>query len=63
MNWFRGLFFHSRREVMPREFKEDSSALLPIWKDDSKSPATILHTLCVIKISIEFLNPEQTPPL
>ena len=53
--------FHSRRESQVHKLKEDISALLPIWRDDSKSPATIKHSLDVIKRAIEFLNPGQTP--
>lgn len=53
--------FHARRETQLLKLKEDISALLPIWRDDSKSPATIKHALDVIKRAIEFLNPGQMP--
>ena len=53
--------FHSRKEETPRKFKEDDSALLPIWRDDSKSPATICHGIRTVKKAIGFLNPDQTP--
>ena len=53
--------FHARRETQIHKLKEDISALLPIWRDESKSPATIKHSLDVIKRAIEFLNPGQTP--
>ena len=39
----------------------DLSALLPIWRDSSKSPATIKHTLQVIKNAVTYINPGQTP--
>ena len=37
-----------------------SSAMLPIWRDDSKSPATIKHVIDVLMNSTSFLNPGQT---
>ena len=52
--------FHSRREVSFNKFIEDQSALLPIWRDDSKSPATIRHALNMLRKAIHFLNPGQT---
>ena len=34
--------------------------MLPIWRDDSKSPATIKHLLTVLMPTINYLNPRQT---
>ena len=39
---------------------QDLSAMLPIWRDDSKSPATIKHLLTVLMPTINYLNPRQT---
>ena len=37
------------------------SALLPVWRDDSKSPAMIKYSLDVVKDAVAYLNPGQTP--
>ena len=34
--------------------------MLPIWRDDSKSVATIKHVVNILINSTEFLNPGQT---
>ena len=39
---------------------KDTSAMMPILRDDSKSPATIKHLINVLIQSINFLNPGQT---
>ena len=39
----------------------DLSVLLPVWKDDSKSPAMIKHSLDVVMDVAAYLNPGQTP--
>ena len=41
--------------------EEDKSALLPLFRESSKSPAMIRHGMDVIKKSVEFLNAGQTP--
>ena len=51
--------FHAQRGFHVNKLKEDISALLPIWSDDSKSPATIKHVLRVLKKAVNFLNPGQ----
>ena len=51
--------FHARKEFHLNKFKEDISALLPIWRDDSKSPATIRHVLRVLEKAVHLLNPGQ----
>ena len=38
----------------------DTSVMLPILRDDSKSPATTKHLLNVLIQSIHQLNPKQT---
>ena len=40
---------------------EDMSALLPVWREDSKSPAMIKHSMNIVKDVVEYLNPGQTP--
>ena len=37
------------------------SALLPLWRDDSKSPAMIKHLLDIAKDVVTYLNHGQTP--
>ena len=37
------------------------SALLPVWRDDSKSPAMIKYSVDVVKDAVAYLNPGQTP--
>ena len=39
----------------------DLSALLPMWRESSKSPAMMKHSIMVIAKAIEFLNQGQTP--
>ena len=39
----------------------DLSVILPLWRESSKSPAIIKHSIMVIVKAIEFLNPGQTP--
>ena len=51
--------FHAQREEHLNKFKEDRSALLPIWRDDSKSPATIKHVLEQLEKTVQHLNPGQ----
>ena len=50
--------FHSQSQpILPCQ---DTSVMLPILRDDSKSPATIKHLLNVLIQSIHQLNPNQT---
>ena len=44
---------------MPITKQRDISAMLPIWRDDSKSPATIKHLLDVLIHATGFENPGQ----
>ena len=39
----------------------DRSALLPLFRESSKSAAMIRHGMDVIKKSVDFLNAGQTP--
>ena len=39
---------------------EADSAKLPIWRDDSKSPATIKHVFDSLMASTNYLNPGKT---
>ena len=39
----------------------DLSALLPLWRESSKSFAMTKHSMMVIAKAIEFLNPGQNP--
>ena len=50
--------FHSQSQ--PISPCQDTSVMLPILRDDSKSPATIKHLLNVLIQSIHQLNPNQT---
>ena len=50
--------FHSQSKPIPP--CQDTSVMLPILRDDSKSPATIKHLLNVLIQSIYQLNPNQT---
>ena len=50
--------FHSQSQ--PISPCQDTSVMLPILRDDSKSPATIKHLLNVLIQSIRQLNPKQT---
>ena len=50
--------FHSQSQPIPPY--QDTSVMLPILRDNSKSPATIKHLLNVLIQSIRQLNPKQT---
>ena len=50
--------FHAKKYISPKAVP-DISAMLPIWRDNSKSPATIKHILDVLGPAIDYLNPEQ----
>ena len=50
--------FHSQSQPIPPY--QDTSVMLPILRDNSKSPATIKHLLNVLIQSIHQLNPNQT---
>ena len=50
--------FHAKKYISPKAVPH-ISAMLPIWRDNSKSPATIKHTLDVLGPAIDYLNPEQ----
>ena len=52
--------FHDKRSKENKQHA-DLSALLPIWRDDSKSPSTIRHTIEIIAQAVKHLNPGQTP--
>ena len=53
--------FHSQSQPIPP--CQDTSVMLPILRDDSKSHATIKHLLNVLIQSIHQLNPNQTAVL
>ena len=50
--------FHAEKCISSKAVP-DMSAMLPIWKDNSKSAATITHILDVLGPAINYLNPEQ----
>ena len=52
--------YHASRSTNEKQCP-DLSALLPVWKDDSKSPAMIKHSLDVVMDAVAYLNPGQTP--
>ena len=39
----------------------DVTSLLPLFREDSKSPAMVRHAMDVIIKAVEFLNPGQVP--
>ena len=50
--------FHSKSRKHP--VCNDTSAMLPILPDDSKSSATIKNLINVLIQAVDFLNPRQT---
>ena len=50
--------FHAKKYISPKAVP-DISAMLPIWRDNSKSPATIKHIVDVLGPAVDYLNPEQ----
>ena len=50
--------FHAKKYISPKVVP-DISTKLPIWRDNSKSPATIKHILDVLGPAIDYLNLEQ----
>lgn len=53
--------FHAKN-VIHEDFDQPGiSAMLPLFKDDSKSVAMISHTMTVILNAINFLNTQQIP--
>ena len=54
--------FHASK-IQPTDINSpiDISVLLPLFDDDSKSPAMIKHAMNIIKDSVVFLNPGQVP--
>ena len=51
--------YHARKQLNRTDVEADS-VMLPIWRDDSKSPATIKHVLDTPMASTNHLNPGQT---
>jgi len=47
----------SAEEVTPL----DKIALLPLFRDEAKSPAMIRHSMDIIRKNVELINPGQTP--
>ena len=50
--------FHAERSNREK-FSPDSTALLPLFREASKSSAMIKHSLDVIKKAVTFLNNDQ----
>ena len=50
--------FHAKKYISPKAVS-DISAMLPIRRENSKSPKTIKHILNVLGPAIDYLNPEQ----
>lgn len=55
--------FHASQVTTPNDTPADISSLLPLFQEDSKSVAMIIHTMNVVKRTVQFLNPGQTPVL
>ena len=54
--------FHAERQRKDGdETNAHLSALLPIWRDNAKSPAMIRHAMSIIKKTVEYLNSGLTP--
>ena len=55
--------FHATVTEYPSEDsqKVDNIALLPLFREEVKSPAMICHSMNIIKTNVEFLNPGQIP--
>ena len=47
--------YHASQSTNEKQYP-DSSALLPVWKDDSKSPAMIKHSLDIVMDAVAYLN-------
>ena len=53
--------FHASRTAAVTNIPPDISCLLPLFQEEAKSVAMILHAMNTVKSSVEFLNPGQTP--
>ena len=53
--------FHASRTVGVTDIPPDISCLLPLFQEEVKSVAMILHSMNIVKRSVEFLNPGQIP--
>ena len=53
--------FHASRTVGVTDIPPDISCLLPLFQEEAKSVAMILHSMNIVKRSVEFLNPGQIP--
>ena len=51
--------YHSSQIEQQQIKHADITALLPVWKEDSKSPAMIKHTMDVVQNAVSHLNPGQ----
>ena len=52
--------YHAKK-IESKNVSADLSAVPPMWRDISKSPAMIKHALMVIAKAVEFLNPVELP--
>ena len=53
--------FHASQTAAVTNIPPDISCLQPLFREEAKSAAMILHAMNTVKSSIEFLNPGQTP--
>ena len=53
--------FHASQTTAVTDIPPDISCLLPLFQEEAKSVAMILHSMNTVKRSVEFLNPGQTP--
>ena len=53
--------FHASQTAAVTNIPPDISCLLPLFQEEAKSVAMILHAMNTVKSSVEFLNPGQTP--
>ena len=55
--------FHSSKMESTEEIPPDISCLLPLFQEEAKSVAMILHAMNTVKCSVNFLNHGQIPVL
>jgi hypothetical protein len=55
--------FHASQITRPTDASPNISSLLPLFQEEAKSVATILHAMNAVKRTVQFLNPGQTPVL
>ena len=52
---------HHATQKRSHSFEVSISAMMPLWRDQAHSVATIKHAMAKIRDTVAFLNPGQTP--